>query len=451
LEDAPMNRLRRWPVVCFVMAAAGFTAAADQPPPGVKPGEEKWMLDRSLTISPSGEPRPALKYRLLPVATDLKEGNAVPIYLRLRAEVSDKYRKFLVETPLQWRDTPIDQVPLAEARKYLDEVRPRFLTQLDYGARRKTADWNYTLDQPDKLMIGLPDTQEMRGYAWMLVLQARINVVDGDFAAAARSFETGFAFSRHVANGPSFVNYLIGAAIGNILVDRIPEWIEHPNSPNLYWALTALPRPLIDMRNHLEFDRGLLEMQFPELADLGRARSAAEWDATLKRFRAEVRRIYPYVKGNENVETRAPDEPAARSPDLTAARAFVVKQSGKSVADVAAMAPAQVLLQYIANTYADHGDEVYKLAYLPYAAAHPRLAIALKGLHDPAGGEGGQFAMAYLPAIKNVWTAEVRLDRENRPDACDRSPSPVCCGPRRATAGFARSGDGRPGAARSRN
>src|SRR5689334_15747342 len=101
-----MNRLRRWSVVCSVLVtAAGLTAAAD-PPPAAKDAGGKWLVDRSLTVTPAAEPRPALKYRLLPVATGLKEGNAVPIYLRLAHEQRDETRKQVAETPQKWNELP---------------------------------------------------------------------------------------------------------------------------------------------------------------------------------------------------------------------------------------------------------------------------------------------------------------------------------------------------------
>ena len=88
----------------------------------------------------------------------------------------------------------------------------RFLQQIDYGARRKSAEWNYTLEQPDPISILLPDLQQMRGFAPMMVLRARVQIAEGDYAGAARSFETGFAFARHVAEeGPFLIGGLVGS------------------------------------------------------------------------------------------------------------------------------------------------------------------------------------------------------------------------------------------------
>src|SRR5215475_3001544 len=105
------------------------------------------------------------------------------------------------------------------------------------------------------------------------------------------------------------------------MVDRLPEWIETPSSPNLYWSLTALPRPMIDLRSQLEFEQRVFDLQFPEMATLDRPRSPAEWNAVLKRFRTEANRIFSMIVEGPDAATKRPpptdpDEPAAKSADL---------------------------------------------------------------------------------------------------------------------------------------
>jgi hypothetical protein len=409
-----MNRLRRWSVVCFTMLViAELTPAEDPPATG-----EKWVADRALTLTPAAEPQPALKYRLLPLASELREGNAVPVYLRTNHGTTDETRRRVNETPAKWNDLPLDKVPLDEAHKFLDEVRVKFLNQIDYGARRKSADWGYTLEQPDLVSMLLPDLLTMRQYAPMLVLRARVAIADGDYPAAARAFETGFAFSRHVAEeGPFIIGGLVGLSIANMHVDRIPEWIERPGSPNLYWSLTALPRPLIGQRRQFDFELRVLELQFPDLATLDRSRTAGEWDAALKRVRAEINRIDELNKSvgfHADPATKPvdPDEPAARSSHLAAARTFLAQRLGKPAADVAKMPPAQVLLLYLAGTYGELRDEVFKPTYLPYADARPRFAGLIERLKTAPDSEGVRLARWFLPAISKVVTRCVNLDRK---------------------------------------
>src|SRR5262249_37592321 len=81
-------------------------------------------------------------------------------------------KKELREKPERWNKLPPDRLPLAEVKKFLDGHRYN-LRQLDLGARRKTADWSYSLDAGDPIGMLLPDVQNMRMQAPLLVLQAR--------------------------------------------------------------------------------------------------------------------------------------------------------------------------------------------------------------------------------------------------------------------------------------
>ncbi len=418
-----MTRPRRWSTYALTLGllAAGLSAGGGSPPDANK-SAEKWIYDRSLTVTPQGESVPALKYRLLPLTSELREGNAVPIYLRLVHEQSDASRKHWTETPQKWNELPLDRVPLGEAREFLKGVQTRFLQQIDLGARRRTAEWNYTLDQGSIIDILLPDAQVMRSYAPMLVLRARLAVAEGDDAAAAHAFETGFAFSRHVAEGPFLINGLVGIAIANQFADRLPEWIERPGSPNLYWPLTALPRPLIDIRKETDFEQRLLELQFPDLADPDRPRTPAEWDAVFRRVREEARRLLTLEEQQEGgrpdkprkvpIPGTAVGDPASKSPDLPEARRYLTEQMGKPAAEVESMPPAQVLMLYLVGVYHEYRDEMFKGFSLPYPQARTVFAAAARRLESAPDTEAVRLAKLLLPAVNKVYHAPARLDRK---------------------------------------
>ncbi len=222
-----------------------------------------WAIDRSMSVSPQSSPVPALKYRLLPLNSELKEGNAVPIYLRVAHEQNDAARKFLTETPKPWNEMPVDKIPIVEARKFLEDHR-RMLRQFDLGARRRSAEWNYTVDEGNPIEILMPDTAQMRNYAPMLILQARLAIAESDFPRAVQHLQTGFAFSRHIAEGPFLVNSLVAIALAARFANVAADLIEQRAAPNLYWALTALPRPFIDLRRVQDMEFRFVEAVFPE-------------------------------------------------------------------------------------------------------------------------------------------------------------------------------------------
>jgi hypothetical protein len=403
-----MNRPRLW---CAFFLFLALLAGQTLPEPSSaeeKKEAEKWLVDKKLALTPRAAPVPALKYRLFPLMSERKEGNAVPIYLRLTHERSDAARRRLSDIP-----TTLD-MPLAEAKKLLADHRG-MLQQLELGARRKTADWAYTLDQGSVIDIALPDAQSMRNYAKLLALKARVEVIDGDFTAATHTLETGFAFSRHVADGPFLINGLIGVACAGLCLHRVPEFIERPDAPNLYWALSALPRPLIDMRGGLEFEQRFPEMQFPDLADLDRKRTPEQWDTVLVRVRTELERISEIERGQDKQPTpagTAATTPASKSPDLAIAKRYLTDRRGMTAADVDAMPPAQILVLYLAGYYRELSDDMYKASYLPYAEGQPVLAEAQKRLQAAPGTEAARFARLWLGGTLRSAAAQNRLERQ---------------------------------------
>jgi hypothetical protein len=411
-----MVRLRLYSALVLTLALASALHSADKPTAPDKP-VSPWAIDQALTIHPQAAPTPALKYRLLPGDWELKEGNAVPIYLRLTHEQSDASRKYFIDTPKLWNALPLEKIPLKEAHKFLNDHQ-YMLRQLELGARRRTVQWDYTLEEPNAIGLLLPDAQWMRNYTPMLILQARVAMAEGDFTAAAHHLATGFAFSRHVAEGPTLIHSLIGFAIASEFAGTVAEFIEQPNAPNLFWALTALPHPLIDMRAGLAFEYQTFDKQFPEFGDLEHERTPEQWDSLLRQVRAELRELalMPAEGGKQKLpdwfpKEYTPEEPAAKSPDLSRAREYVARTKGLPAEKVEAMPPAQVLLQFIKGTYQEDRDDWYRAIYLPYPQGRPVFDASIKRLHDAALSEGHLPARLLLPGLNKVMSHQIAVER----------------------------------------
>jgi hypothetical protein len=413
-----MHRLRRRRIVALVSFAAtlAIAPAFSQSLPDGK-SKDKWFIDRKLNVSPLAPTPPVMKYRLMPLAPDLKEGNAVPIYLRLVHEQNDASRKKWMETPKPWNEAPIERLPLSEAKEFLAGY-PYHFRQLDWGARTKTADWNYTIQPGQVIELLLPDVQNMRGYVPMMVLRARVDLAEGRFADAARSLETGFSFSRQITEAPFLISGLVGIACARQFADATTDWLERPNAPNLYWSLTALPQPLIDLRKAFDFEYSVTELEFPDLADIDRPRTPAQWDAVLSQVRAKMGMLAPLAfegppskKDWQPPGTRA-DDPADRSPDLPAARKFLTEHLGLATDAVAAMPPAQALLMAMKNTDRELRDDYFKAAYLPYADGRRALDAADQKMKHAPETELNLLSRLLLPATLKVLTARVRLERQ---------------------------------------
>jgi hypothetical protein len=175
--------------------------------------------------------------------------------------------------------------------------------------------------------------------------------------------------------------------------------------------MTALPRPLIDMRKGMEFEQRLMEMEFPDLTELDRPRTAEQWDALLRAIRTTHQRLIINDKKTLPAGVTAGD-PASASPDLPAAKAYLLARIGQSAEAVAAMPPAQVLVLHLVGVTKEYRDDYFKAMYLPYAQARPVAAAAEARLKAAPDTEAKRFAELLLPAMLKVLTAQVRLERK---------------------------------------
>lgn len=346
---------------------AGAQNATPQPPEDVP-------LTRRLTLRPAAEPRHALKYELLPNLLDRRPGNAAVIYNKIGlmfrggSEFTEEQNKVS-----QWidNDLPLDQFPRDKARAVVDRWR-HVLDDLELASRCEQCDWELPLREREFISMLLPEIQEIREYARLLSLKARVEIVDGDFDGAIRTLRTGYAMGRHVAKSPTLVSALVAVVTCSHMNARVEELASQPGAPNLYWALTALPRPLIDFRLGVESEKSVLELTFPELRDLDQARrSAADWLRLFDKLCDGLVRV-------GNMEKR----PVGRLmltgmaiKGYPAAKRRLI-EAGRSPEEVEAMPVAQAVLLYSLEAYAEARDAMFKWTSVPYSEAIGRLADA---------------------------------------------------------------------------
>jgi hypothetical protein len=383
------------------------TAAADPPDPA---------RPRELTLSPAAAPVPALKYRLLPMSSELNAGDAAPIYMRLKYEIENSFNQGQGHLA-GWLEMPLDKLPVQEARQLDMSGRLKLLA---LGARREFCDWSYPLPEQRQQAfdILLPELQSMRVWGRFLALKARLDLVEHKYGEAVETLESGIAFSRHVGSGPFLLNSLVGITICNGLVDRIEELVEQPLAPNLYWALTALPRPLVGTRRALEFERRMPEDMMPEFTQLDSPRTPAEWESLLSRMYARMQNLATkLLAGGLSPEADAAAKAVIARPleafkkeAAPKARDELAAGRGLAADRVRAMSDDEVLCRSLVAQYHVLQDRVFKAIYLPYPEAIPVLREAEAAVKDVNLGPL-QMVNVLQPAVAKSLAAETRLDR----------------------------------------
>lgn len=359
-----------------------------------------------LVLTPASEPVPSLRYRLLPSLIELHKGNAAIHYNKATLLSHSKSLDAIEEKLVAWQEMPFDKLPREEMQTALADWTTLF-NQLDMAARRDACDWELPMREQNAFAILLPEIQELRRYSRLLVCKARLEIAEGNFPTALRTLQTGFALARHTAAGPTLINGLVGIAIANQMCVVINDWSQAPGAPNLYWALTSLPQPLIDLRPAMETESAMLYLSYPMLRDLeSHAYTTAEWQAFLIRLKHDLDNLG--LRGELSNQVAFTALVAKSYPG--AKRRLLAK--GLDAKKVDAWPVMQVVVLDAMQTYDETRDRMFRWFYVPYAQAADGLDAADEAFKKQSqADEGLPIANLLLPAVNSAYFATVRLER----------------------------------------
>src|SRR5262249_42162611 len=128
--------------------------------------------------------------------------------------------------------------------------------QADWAARLNALDWQ-AAQRIEAGIVDLvpPELGQFQILAQALRVRFRGEVAERRFPEAVRSAQTMFAFARHLGAHPSPVGGRVGLAVAHLGLVTLQELVQQPGCPNLYWALTDLPCPLVDVRSGMHARR----------------------------------------------------------------------------------------------------------------------------------------------------------------------------------------------------
>lgn len=400
-------------ICCFVALAAVLLAphvkqasAVDRPP--AEP-----IRTIELQVRPAPEPRCALQYQFETPYTELEPGNAALLYQTavgqmMQANAGD--RAIDRDTLRQWYRDPIESLPLEEVRPAVAGFEQTFRL-LEAAARCEHCTWEYPMRE-DGFPYMNPLLNEYRTLSRLVSVKARLEIHDGDLDAALKTLHSGFALARNLGNGPNFVQHLVGVAMAVGVLRPIEELIQSPEAPNLYWALTTLPDPLVSIRQAVRMESECLAGEMPELRTLSVTVLSNQQAFDLWK-RAAV-----WVGDQDE----GPDRWLSKARDLAAAmelypqaKASLLEQ-GYSTEEVEAWPPLYAIVLHQYQQFRAIRDLTFKWTYVPYAQAGERLKQgerAISGLSKYANTTllANPFVNA-LPAVYRITFIGTRLRRD---------------------------------------
>ncbi len=358
-----MPRLLLW---FAVLAILDLPAHAEQPQ---TPSETVIRLN----VQSMKAPKPALRYLLLPDLREMQPGNPIANYLKCLLD--------------QDFSSPVET--LSESA----------LRQADRAARMDKPDWQILLKaKTDGFGLLLPDLQKMRMLSSALQQRFHTEATQGRFDDALRTAKTMFAMSRHMGEHPTLIGGLVGVAMAFVAIGPLEEMLEQPGCPNLYWALTNLPNPLVSMDRGMEGERLLIGAELYDLDEKNpmsaeQLRKLVDHIDRLRSFDTK-----PFKRTQKWLNERNKDEK-----QLRAARSRLV-EVGFSEERLARFPADQVLLLDAEREYEVERDDATKLMTLPTWQAE-KLAREMKPL------KGERLFDFFLPAFIKVRRAQGRLEQ----------------------------------------
>jgi hypothetical protein len=385
---------RSYPVprtlLCFAAVAAfALPGRADQPSAASE------TLIR-LSVPPAPAPKPALRYLLLPDLQEMNPGNPIQNYLKCFME----QQKFFFDKEAFDRRQKLLTMPLKELpAQNLQGYGSGALKQADWAARLDNPDWQILLKlKTDGVNLLLPDLQELRPLANALKVRFRAEVALRRFDDALRTAKTMFAMSRHLGEHPTLIGDLVGIAVAFVAIGPLEEMLEQPGCPNLYWALTNLPSPLVRLDKGTDGERAIVVAEFHDLDD-----SAPMSADQLKRFIARAEQVLR--ESGKPVTVRGWLDARTKDSEMVATARRRLVEYGLPEERLLLFPADQVILLDEKREYEVRRDDVMKNMVLPTWQVE-----ALAARTKPAAA-ASLFGDVFVPAVYGVRLKQVRLDQ----------------------------------------
>ena len=374
-------------------------------------------------------PKPALKYQLLPELRELNPGNAAQNYLKCFMEQRNFFfSKEAVAERARYQTMPLAELPARQAapvRRLRAASRPTGRPGWIRSTGRpssasRTAAWNCCRPSWGRSRFWRRRSRYGSVPRWP----------GGTSTMRVRTAKTMFALARHLGEHPTEVANLVGLSVAHLGLGTLEEMVQQPGCPNLYWALTDLPCPLVDLRKGVQGDRTLVAAELRSLRDdapmteteIGEVREPA---VRRDRFRARA-------GGPAAAEPAGPAASASQGPGTGPRRprddAWSRRVMRQRIARSERFPPLQVILLDEKRDYEVERDERMKLLALPLWQID-----ALVGGKERARDGDGLFA-DLLPHIIKLRRAQGRLEQQIALLAARRGAAPVRRGARRQAA-----------------
>lgn len=392
---------------------------------------------KTLTIHPKAESKPALKYRLLVDPAEALPGNAAVHFLKAggffeQNSAKKKTNKFHEDAakksrdegidlndlpPWSWLVTAPDELPLAAVKEYLEPLsfQETFLRE---GALRTRFDMDRdSRNTEDPIGYMLPEIQGARDLARVQSLRSRVAIAEGRIDDAIEITGQRFAMAVQFGQDDFLVSNLVGIAVAVTAGNDLLYLVQHEDTPNLYWALSAMPTPLVDIHRSMSLERSVLYRQIRVLSDVNETpQSEGYWQDFVDRFNDRSLGPDLGLLGQEaSLAERRAAVVAKIKEAYPGAKDYLITQQKLPQEQVEKYPREQVVFLAMVRFYDHWRDEYFKWTHVPFWQARQKMKP--KELEESLKADADRYGWCtmpttvLLPAVSAVRIAEARCDQ----------------------------------------
>ena len=254
--DITIGRPQFIALICFVAASVSCQASTHANP--------------QLVVSASGTPAKGVEERQRGTAY-----KAVAFYYRANLLYTDTSRH-VNPSKIDWlfdriNESPND-LPIDDVREFLNKIESsQLLANLEIAASCSDIEWPWIHESAERkfLMHAFHEFSNLRTLGSVVDLNARLNLANQDFDSAVQHMQVHLAMAGHLIGHPDFFHSDQGIVIAENALKTIEEFIQQPDSPNLYWFLSLSLREFTNSRliPSIKARRKFFDSLFPSIRD----------------------------------------------------------------------------------------------------------------------------------------------------------------------------------------
>jgi len=377
---------------------------------------------RELKVTPAAAPSPSLKYRLIPATTELVPGNAAALYYRTFSFLTEAPPLFknALQGNMQkdasdaeysqtdrWLAMPLKDLPQMQVERFLGLFNT-YLREMTLAIHRQKCDWDVHA-RPEGLLMLMPEVQSFRSIANIVVLKARLLASQGRYDEAIQTLQINFKLAEHLSRGPTVIHTLVGIAIARMSLTQVEEISQADQGPNLYWALSTLPSPFVDLKEAVEWEPNSVFRMIPSLLKMEEGPANDELMAAFKEEKQNLRHKLIISRGFPEPNLIVGALPAAKARLLAAG----IKQESLDK-----MPSQQIVIVDAMRSHRAAQGELSKWLHLPYAQGAQHAEKELKAYQESCAMLDLHLFDTVLEKVKyydgftKAWRAGAILDRQ---------------------------------------